>query len=128
MSERLTGPQLEELSDLVVSAFTLDELKILIQTELYIRLENIVDVQGGLIAIVFDLLQYLEAFGRVRDFIFAVVKARPGRQGIRQFAVKIDPTTFGWIALIDRLVAQARETLTYLDAGMARERLTERFG
>jgi len=80
---RLTGPQKRQLVDAVLAAFDESGLTQLLAFDLDVRLAAIVG-GGPLQQKVFELTEWLDAQGRIGEFLAAIARARPRKQEIQQ--------------------------------------------
>ena len=80
---RLTGPQKRELLDAVLAAFDESGLTQLLAFDLNVRFAVVVG-GGPLEQRVFELTEWLDAQGRIGEFLAAIAKARPRKQDIQQ--------------------------------------------
>jgi hypothetical protein len=79
----LTGEQRKKLHDSVVEAINdQPELARLVRHGMNVRLNQVVS-SGGLDAVVFELLDWLEAQGRIQEFIRVMREARPYQSQLR---------------------------------------------
>jgi hypothetical protein len=73
---RLSGPQVKQLQQSLLSSFSFTELSQLVKIELDEHLDSIVP-PGPLSSVAFELVMWAERAGRTPDLIKAVVAARP---------------------------------------------------
>lgn len=78
----MTGPETKQLVDAIVSAYSEDDLRMLMQFELGVSLDAVVG-PGPLRTRVFEVVQYTERQGRTPDLVAAVVRDRPHREDIQ---------------------------------------------
>src|SRR5687767_10629870 len=84
----LTNEQLKELHGAMLSGFDQDGLTLLVRFEMGEVLGNLVALDGGMEAIVFQLIEKLEQRGTTDVLVQAACKARPGNDLIREYARK----------------------------------------
>jgi Effector-associated domain 1 len=79
----LTGPQVDALSDAVLKGFNKSDLEQLMLFDMDVHLDQVVG-GGPLATVVFDLIVWVNAQGRVDEFLDAITKRRPRNVAIRQ--------------------------------------------
>jgi hypothetical protein len=92
---RLSGPQVKQLQQALLSAFSFDDLSQLVKFELDAQLDSLV-APGPLSSVAFELVMWAERTGRMTDLIKAVVAARPNNPGagaLRDLLVAPVPAT-----------------------------------
>jgi hypothetical protein len=90
MSLQLTGPQAMKLQMALLSAFSFDELRMLVKFELNEDLDVLVG-RGALQEVVYDLIQWSNRQGRAEDLIRAALRARPWNPQIQEVAKDLLP-------------------------------------
>lgn len=102
---RLTGPQVKQLSDALLSAFpTRVELAQMMHYELGMNLETIAD-GGGQASTVFKVITYwAEPKGKVVDLWRAARRANPGNPALRAITFLGDETTGAPEEEVDKFV------------------------
>ncbi len=89
--DRLTGAQYKKLQDALLEAFpTPDTLAEMVRVGLDENLHAIAS-GGSLSAVIFSLIQWVEARGRRRDLLVAAVAANPGNAALRSVAGELLP-------------------------------------
>src|SRR5438094_205551 len=80
----LTGAESQQLHKALLSAFTYEDLRQMLDFGLNVQLEA---VGGGsnLNEIVFNLIKWAEAQGRTEDLIYAARNANPSNSDLRKF-------------------------------------------
>jgi hypothetical protein len=84
----LTNEQLRELHEAILSGFDQDGLTQLVRFDLGEVLGNLVSLDGGMNAIVFELIEKLEQRGTTDVLVQAACKARPGNVLISEYGRK----------------------------------------
>jgi len=79
---RLSGQQYSMLQQALLGAFSLDELRIMVRTELGETLEAIAGA-GSLVAISGELISWAERTGRLAALVQGASRARPGNQPLQ---------------------------------------------
>lgn len=89
--DRLTGAQYKKLQDALLEAFPTPDA--LAQMVLFGLSENLHAIASGgsLNALIFSLIQWVEARGRRRDLLVAAVEAIPGNAALRSVAGELLP-------------------------------------
>src|SRR6516162_1843876 len=81
----LTGPQVKELRDAILSGFRLSELKQLVRIDLDQMLDQIT-TDTDMSTVVFELIQWAGRGGRTAELIRAVKKNRSNNPKIQEVA------------------------------------------
>jgi hypothetical protein len=79
----LTGPQMATLSDSVLQSFSESDLEQLMLFDLNVHLRQVVG-GGPLSQVVFNLIVWLNAQGRIDEFLNAIAQRRPRNAGLQQ--------------------------------------------
>src|SRR5689334_2752086 len=102
----LTAKQQAELREALLAAFTLDELKMMVQDELSVNLDTIT-TNSNLRTVVFELIQWVIRMGREADLVYGAQRANPGNPRLRAFVSSIgaDPPTTGSVDRVREVLA-----------------------
>jgi hypothetical protein len=84
----LTGVQVRELREAILSGFNRSELQALVQIQMNEHLETITS-NGPLETVVLELINWAERQGRTEQFVRAVLRARPGNSVIQSVAASL---------------------------------------
>ena len=81
---KLSGPQLEEVSEAIVDAFDIRELTQVLRFKWGITLGNYVDPHQGFYGIVGDLIEWTERRGKTLELVALVCAERPDNEIVQQ--------------------------------------------
>ena len=81
---KLSGPQLEEVSEAIVDAFDMRELTQVLRFKWGITLGNYIDLHQGFYGAVGDLIAWTERRGKTLELVALVCAERPGNETVQQ--------------------------------------------
>ena len=81
---KLSGPQLEEVSEAIVDAFDMRELTQVLRFKWGITLSNYIDLHQGFYGAVGDLIAWTERRGKTLELVALVCAERPGNETVQQ--------------------------------------------
>jgi tetratricopeptide (TPR) repeat protein len=99
----LSKIQHKALFEVLLSAFTMEELERLLAHELGLRLAHITPVRASGQEVVYELLHWLERKGRVAQFVEAAQRANPGNARLQALAGELGFAVVGVTSTITNL-------------------------
>jgi len=86
---RLSGPQLEEVSEAIVDAFDVRELTQVLKFKWGITLSNYVDLHQGFYGVVGGLIEWTERRGKTLELVALVCAERPSNETVQQVGLAL---------------------------------------
>ena len=109
-SGKLEGAEIGKLTDLIASAFEVQQLEQLVRKKLNSNLQDIVALNGSRPTIIYNLITALEQTGDLNIFLQGVVDDRPRRSDLRDYIEK-------YCLIIDNLPSASSSSLARPAAG-----------
>src|SRR6516164_4083592 len=81
---KLSGAQLEEVSEAIVDAFDVGELTRILKFKWGIILGNYIDLRQGFYGVVGDLIDWTERRGKTLELVALICTERPGNDTVQQ--------------------------------------------